>query len=36
LKRAGCDFAQGYLFSPALPFDQFMTFVQDWRKRPLH
>ncbi|ADQ85130.1 EAL domain-containing protein [Methylovorus sp. MP688] len=36
LKRAGCDFAQGYLFSPALPFDQFMTFVRDWRKAPAH
>ena len=33
LKRAGCDFAQGYLFSPALPFDQFMQFVQEWQQR---
>jgi diguanylate cyclase (GGDEF)-like protein len=35
LKSAGCDFAQGYLFSPALPLDQFMTFIHDWRKRPV-
>jgi diguanylate cyclase (GGDEF)-like protein len=31
LTQAGCDFAQGYLFSPALPFEQFVRFVQDWQ-----
>ncbi|HEX7951907.1 MAG TPA: EAL domain-containing protein, partial [Burkholderiales bacterium] len=30
LKVMGCDVAQGYLFSPALSYAEFVHWLQDW------
>lgn len=32
-KQCGCDLAQGFLISPAMPADQVPAWVGDWRKR---
>ena len=31
LKAMGCDIAQGYLFSRALPYDEFVLWLKAWR-----
>lgn len=31
LQELGCDYGQGYLFSPALPADQFEQWAQQWQ-----
>ena len=28
LKHLGCDYAQGYLYSPAIPYDDFVQFIE--------
>lgn len=33
LSQAGCDRVQGYLFSPALPYDQFVEYLAGWDAR---
>ena len=32
LKDMGCDLAQGYLISPALPFDQLQPWIDSWNQ----
>lgn len=36
LQEAGCDFGQGYLYSPALPADEFARWVAAFEKQPLN
>ena len=31
LQELGCDYGQGYLFSPALPADQFEQWAKQWQ-----
>ncbi|MEL6662929.1 MAG: bifunctional diguanylate cyclase/phosphodiesterase [Pseudomonadota bacterium] len=33
LRQRGCTYGQGYLYSPALPADEFLTFARDWEAR---
>jgi diguanylate cyclase (GGDEF)-like protein len=33
LQELGCEFGQGYYWSPALPPDEFLRFVLDWRTK---
>ena len=33
LRLRGCTYGQGYLYSPALPSDKFLSYVQDWEAR---
>ena len=35
LRRRGCTYAQGFLYSPALPGPEFRTFVEAWERRRL-
>jgi EAL domain-containing protein (putative c-di-GMP-specific phosphodiesterase class I) len=30
IRSLGCDYAQGYLISPALPADKFAEFLNEW------
>jgi EAL domain-containing protein (putative c-di-GMP-specific phosphodiesterase class I) len=32
IKMLGCDYAQGYIISPALPPDEFESFIKDWNE----
>jgi len=34
LSRRGCTMAQGFLYSPGLPHDAFMTLLHKWEARP--
>lgn len=33
LRQRGCTFGQGYLYSPALPAEDFLAFARDWEER---